>query len=82
MTGKSQSKNIVETMRSELAKNKGDWTRLSAVSKIPYRWIVAFADRDIKNPSFDRVSHLGRYIGMKVVVIPCSHFNKFRPEEE
>lgn len=73
---------IVEGVRQELIRNKGDWPRLAAVSKgsITYRWIVAFSGGQIKDPQFTTLRRVASYLGMKIRVEPGAHYAKFKPE--
>lgn len=75
------AKKLVEAMRKDLRKNKLALLRLSRISGLPHRWLVAFTDGQIREPSFPRVCELGRYIGVVIRAHEGSHFNKFKPEE-
>lgn len=70
----------VEMLRSDLIAQSGQWRRLSKLSGIPHRWLVAFAGSEIKTPSFDRVKLLGKYLGWKISLVQGPHFNKFNPD--
>jgi hypothetical protein len=76
---------IVRTVRAELNANKGQWRRLARLmkkskSKLSYRWIVAFASGQIRDPSFTRLRHLASFLGIKLIVATGRHFNKFTLE--
>lgn len=71
---------MVETIRSELNRHKGEWPRLATLlqhhnSRLSYRWLLAFASRQIADPSFTRIRLLGSYLGVKLVPTPGKHFN-------
>lgn len=73
---------VVEALRKELNTCKGKWQQLSKLTerKLSYRWLVAFAGDEIKEPSFAKVRLLGQYLGVRVTTEPCGHFLKFKPE--
>jgi hypothetical protein len=71
----------VELVRKELNRNRGQWKRLSRLAhgKLSYRWIAAFADGNIKDPSFTRLKTLGSYLGILIRVEQGPHYNRFTP---
>lgn len=79
---KDKELDLVDHVRSELNKCKGEWTRLSKLTKrkLSYRWLVSFADGEIKDPGARKLILLGSYIGVKIVGVEGGHFCKFTPE--
>lgn len=73
------AKKVVEAMRRDLRKNRPALLRLSRISGLPHRWITAFMEGAIREPSFSRISALGEYLGIRVVTKPGKHFNDFTP---
>lgn len=78
---------LIAHLRAELRRCDGELFRLAREAKknkhdISYRWITAFRDETIKNPSFDKIATLARYLGLRVVgVAGGKHFNApFKPE--
>ena len=73
---------ILERMREELFKCKSKWTLLSKQTDraLTYRWITSFANGEIKEPSFQKICTLGKFLGLRVVTAPGAHFLKFQPE--
>lgn len=63
---------VVNLLRK--AKDRGELTTLSRRSKISYRYILALIQGDIADPSFRRLSHLARFVGVRIV---C----EYQPEE-
>lgn len=74
---------VVERFRTALNECKGNWARLSSLSKgkLTYKWLTMFAKGEIKDPSFRKLETLGKFIGMKVTITAGAHFMKFVPEE-
>lgn len=73
---------VVEQARRELCRNKGDLNRLSKLTgrKLSYRWLLAFASGETKDPGTRRFLILCTYIGIRVAVtLDGPHFNKFTP---
>jgi hypothetical protein len=75
-----EASKLVETLRKDLRKRRASLLRLSRISGLPHRWIVAFTDGQIREPSFPRVVELARYLGLRITVRPGAHFDKFNPE--
>lgn len=77
-----KEEDVLERMREELNKCKSKWTQLSKLTgrALSYRWIVAFAGGEIREPSFQKIVILGKYIGLKVTTAPGGHFLQFKPE--
>ena len=69
-------------MRKELLRCRSHWTLLSKLTgkKLSYRWLIGFANGEIKDPAASKLETLGKYIGMKVTLKPTRHFLKFEPE--
>lgn len=72
--GKQDTEGIdpyVETVREALNRTRGDWPVLAEKlreqnSRFSYRWLLAFASRQIADPSFTRVRLLGTHLGVKL----------------
>lgn len=78
---------LVERMRAEMIRNKGEWMRLSKLEhkrygerqRFSYRWLHAFANGEMKSPGVIPVLALAEYLGMEIQVKPGAHFAKFKP---
>lgn len=73
---------ILERMREALLECKSKWTLLSKQTgrALTYRWLTSFANGEIKEPSFQKICTLGKFLGIKVTTAPGRHFLKFEPE--
>lgn len=82
MGKQEKEEDLIEQARRELKKCEGDWTRLSKLTgrKLSYRWIVSFANGEVKDPGARRLLLLCKYIGLRVMVQEGPHFMKFQPE--
>ena len=62
---------FVERVRRALNKQKGNWPTIATSlqkknSRLSYRWILAFASKQIIDPSFTRVRLLGSHLGVNI----------------
>lgn len=74
---KQKQPDIQDLVVAELEKHRGQLSRLSRLSKISYRYILAVVRGDIKDPGFRRLCHLASFLGIRVTHESCAHFAKF-----
>lgn len=78
---------LVERVRAELLKNKGEWLRLSRIEssrygkrcRFSYPWLHAFANSEMKSPGVIPVLALTEYLGMEITVKPGKSFARLNP---
>lgn len=56
----------VEVVREALRQRSGSWPELVRGSPLPYRWTLAFASNQIKDPSYRRLKILAGLLGINV----------------
>lgn len=81
MKGADLDNEIIKRLRAELERCRSKWALLSKQTgrRLSYRWIVAFAGGEIREPSFQKICLLGEYLGMRISTSACGHFLKFKP---
>lgn len=77
-----QTPDLVDMAREALNKCRGDWARLTKLTKnkLSYKWLQLFAKGEIKDPSTRKVLLLCKYIGIRVTISEGPHFLKFNPD--
>lgn len=61
---------VVERVREKLNERKGTWKELQSKSNdaFTYRWLAAFAKRDIVDPSYTNLVALAKVLGIRIGV--------------